>query len=262
MFYWKYATKSLKRGGQRMVIALLCIAFGVMSLTSMQSLASTFKSLILIDPRLSVGGDAQVTHSETNFLSEQDLAEIEALHQSGEIKDYVPVSFNYNQILRLEGSSHAFFVNHAIGVDPTRYPLIGKIGLQDGRTLAQTLQGEGDAAITRDLATQLDIQVGDHLIMGGENSSIPISLTVQGIVDSTPDYQGQTVFFNLATAQALWGRASAITDVLVEWGNPSGEATLTQNGWSIYTPALQEASNKKAADVFNFMLNGAGILGL
>src|SRR5688572_29947011 len=99
MFYWKYATQSLKHGGQRVLIALLCIAFGVMSLASMQSLASTIKALVLVDPRVVIGGDASITTNDSNFLTSADLAEIEDAHQSGGIARYSAISHSNTQLM-------------------------------------------------------------------------------------------------------------------------------------------------------------------
>lgn len=262
MFYWKYATQSLKRGGQRMVIALLCIAFGVMSLTAMQSVASTFKELVLVDPRLSIGGDASITRAEYTFLTPDDLAEIEASYQSGGIKQYSPLSYSYTQLMRVPGSARAYFINRVLGVDPTQYPLIGTLALQDGQTLEEALQNIGDTVITRDLADRLNLEVGDEVIIGGHNSSTPMTMIIRGIAQSTPDRHGQTVYFNLPTAQALWGRDDAITDVLVEWGDTSAQPQFEAAGWSMFTLAHQQETNERVVTIFSFMLNGAGIMGL
>src|SRR5687768_10266176 len=115
MFYWKYAKESLKHGGQRIVIALLCIMFGVMSLTAMNSLARTIKALVLADPHLIIGGDANITKFDTDFLSSDDLVEVEAAYQSGEIERYSPMSSSYTLLMRVEDSSHAYFINQVYG---------------------------------------------------------------------------------------------------------------------------------------------------
>lgn len=262
MFYWKYATESLKRGGQRIFIALMCIAFGVMSLTAMQSLASTIRKLVLVDPRLTIGGDASLTTSDTTFLSEADLAEIEAAYQVGKIEHYSPISYTSTQLIRINGSARAYFINDVYGIDPARYPLVGRLELQGEKSLAELLQQTGDAVITRDLAEKLKIEIGDQLVMGGRNSSTPIILTVRGIAQATPNGVGQTIFFNLATAQALWDREEIITEVLALWGDDSGEAEFSEQGWFVITAEIQQESNERMAKLFNFWLNGAGILGL
>jgi cell division protein FtsX len=35
-FYWRYATRSLWRGGQRTLLAIFCVAVGVMAIVSLQ----------------------------------------------------------------------------------------------------------------------------------------------------------------------------------------------------------------------------------
>ena len=55
-FYLTYALRSLHREGQRSLLAVTCIAFGVLALVSMQLLAAMIDDVFLVDPVLSNGG--------------------------------------------------------------------------------------------------------------------------------------------------------------------------------------------------------------
>ncbi len=55
--FLKTAWHNLLRGGQRVFVALLCIAFGVMSLVAMTLVAQSFERTMVLDPRQQIGGD-------------------------------------------------------------------------------------------------------------------------------------------------------------------------------------------------------------
>jgi putative ABC transport system permease protein len=87
-FYLRYALRSLRRDGTRTLLAILCVAFGVLSLVSMQLLADTLLSSELFDQRLSFGGDAQLQRENEGRLTGNDLAQIEQWQQNGWIRVY------------------------------------------------------------------------------------------------------------------------------------------------------------------------------
>jgi putative ABC transport system permease protein len=57
-FYLRYALRALRREGQRTLLAIVCIAFGVMSVVSMQLLAEVIRAGLITDPRTALGADA------------------------------------------------------------------------------------------------------------------------------------------------------------------------------------------------------------
>lgn len=59
-FYLRYAFRSLRRNGQRTLLAGHCVAFGVMSLVALWLLASIVRDAIIVEPRVGLGGDAQL----------------------------------------------------------------------------------------------------------------------------------------------------------------------------------------------------------
>jgi putative ABC transport system permease protein len=263
-FYLHYALRSLQRGGQRTGLAMLCVAFGVMSLVSMQILATTISNTMLLNPHMMVGGgDAQVDRPG-QFLTADDIAELERLQEMGHIEAYTLFASQVGQLLKREDSGRVYFVGRAMGVDATSYPLVGEIMLSgpDGITLFAALESPGDAAITRDLAKRLDLKIGDTFILSDSSGSVPTRLHVTAIIQSTPDRRGDTVRYNQETASMLAGRPDALTSALLRLGS-SGDALplLRDSGWNVRT-AERAMLSEEIREVFDFMLKGAGILGL
>ncbi len=135
-FAFNYAWRSLHLGGQRTVLAIICIAFGVMSLGSMQSL-STAINQIFVENRVSVGGDATLDWPNGPIGAEQQ-AQLEQLKQAGVIGDYVVYSAVPPAMLKPAGSDHVTFSDLGYGIDPQTYPLLGELHVSQPANASMT----------------------------------------------------------------------------------------------------------------------------
>jgi putative ABC transport system permease protein len=264
---FQYAFKGLRRGGQRVLIAVLSVAFGVMSLVAMSGLAEDIFNVLLIDPRYEIGGDAQLWRGGRS-LSPKDLSEIEALRNAGVIDGYTTTATSSNLILKLPGSGRVTFLNAGIGFKPGSYPLLGEItlGTPAGESPADVLQAPGDVIVTRDLAEKQQLSIGDTILIGSQLGGAPQAMRVAGIAASTPDFKGSRVYYGLETAARISGQPSPITDVFVTWSEGAQKQTalgaLSSQGWQFKAPTNIPKRVLEMRDTFNLMLKGAGILGL
>ncbi|MGD9101197.1 MAG: FtsX-like permease family protein, partial [Anaerolineae bacterium] len=263
-FYLQYALRALRRGGQRTALAILCVAFGVMSLVSMHILSTIIGNTVLLNPTMVLGGEAQVSRPG-QFLSADDVTELEHLQAQGHIEAFTLFERHEGQALKRDDSGRVYFVARTLGIDPATYPLTGKIALRrpDGITLPDALKSPGSAAITRDLSRRLDLKIGDTFTLNNDLGGVPTRLHVTAIVQSIPDQRGDTVLYNQQTARMLAGRPDALTDALLLLGSGDDAlAGLEASGWRVRTPEQTSQNNKRMRDTFDFMLKGAGILGL
>lgn len=53
-----YALAGIRQDRQRVVVAVLAVAFGVMFLVAMASVSESLSTVLLADPRYEIGGDA------------------------------------------------------------------------------------------------------------------------------------------------------------------------------------------------------------
>jgi predicted lysophospholipase L1 biosynthesis ABC-type transport system permease subunit len=58
--YLKYPARSLVRGGQRTVLALICVAVGVMAIVGLQLVGGMIKDALVGNARAINGGDLSV----------------------------------------------------------------------------------------------------------------------------------------------------------------------------------------------------------
>jgi putative ABC transport system permease protein len=261
-FALRYSSRNLLRGGQRTLLATACVAFGVLSLVALQLLSSMIGASIALDSRAVLGGDAALSRAHRN-LTAGDLAGLERLRQQGAIAAYTLTTPARGALLRRAGGGRVHVLGRALGVDPATYPLVGELRLSGAARFGNLIATPGAVVITRDVADSARLKPGDEIVLGGGPEGAPVLLRVAGIAELTPDRQGDSVFYSLATARHLAGHEDVAGAAQVLWGSaPPAVATLRSEGWSVTTSAEVVQGRAKVVNVFGLMLKGAGILGL
>jgi len=276
-FYIRYAVRSLWRGGQRTGLALVCIAFGVMSLVAMQSVSGFFLGIFQRNGRDAIGGDAVLYQPGSAAASKSEsgpaqqftaaqIAQLTGWRADGTLAAVDLEATARTGLLKPADSSRVHPLNAALGVDPNMYPVAGQLKLrQSNLTLAQALADPGAAAVTRDLAANLGLSVGSRFTLDLGSGAAPLLMHVSAIVDGMPDRSGNTVLYSLDTARQLTGFADVVNRAAVTWG-AQGEVTqkLADAGWGVLAAqaADQAIRAQNVVIVFTFMLKGAGVLGL
>ena len=85
--YLKYPARSLLRGGQRTVLALFCVAVGVMAIVALQLVGLMINSAFTSNVRDANGGDIAVS-SQNEPFKQSDLAFFDQLKKDGTIQNY------------------------------------------------------------------------------------------------------------------------------------------------------------------------------
>jgi putative ABC transport system permease protein len=264
VFAVRHAIRILRRGGLNTMLALICIAFGTLSLVVMQTLATTMSRAVVSDSRAMLGGDALIADGGMP-LSPAELAEVEQLHTRGIIAAYTPFAQAQGGLLKPTDDPQVYVVNRARGIDPATFPLVGEIRLRApvGATLADVLAEPDSAVLTRDLADKFGMQIDDTFLLGGQPGTAPLRLRLTGIIQSMPDQRGDRLFYNLATAQHLAGQPDVVTSVAIIWGAQGDQtAQLRQTGWYVETDEQVAIDRSTQVRLFTFMFRGAGLLGL
>ena len=258
------ALTNLRHGGQRMIVAVLCIAFGAMSLAAMSTLADSVGRAVLTDSRIVLGGDLQLTWDGDEPLSATQLDELTALQQAGKIERFTPLADNYTLAIRTPASGEVHFLRGQ-GIDPESYPLLGTLVMREPDNVGITtlLQNDGDLLITRDLADKIGLKVGDPVLLSDLTFGTPVKSIVRGILSDTPDHLGDRVFYTLATESDLTGKTMPITSIFVTAPEPEKlETQLSEMGWGTFSARQLGMDNRESRDLMNLLLKGAGILGL
>ncbi len=119
--YFNYTSRSLLRGGQRTVLAVFCVAVGVMAIVALQLVGFMLQSSLTSNTRDANGGDIAVTAQVP--LKESDLSYFAKLKSNGTITNYTAVT-SANGALSATGSSFQTFSVNA--VTPSNYPIVSQ----------------------------------------------------------------------------------------------------------------------------------------
>ena len=265
-FYFGYSLRSLKRDGTRTFLAGISVAFGVLSLVAMQLLANALLRGAMFDQRIQYGGDAQIHAQDMGQpFTAGDLEQIETWQQQGLIADYTLVSNGSPIYLRTATNGHVSILFNALGIDPATYPLVGELVLREpaGATAADVLKNPTDVLVTRDIADNREIHLGDTVTISGD--STPIQLTVAGIVGATPTQQGALVYYSLETARLVEKRDDVINMAAVNWGSaPNADQTIIDSAYTVFAAVDREGlvQSSSITAIFDVSLKGSGVLGL
>jgi predicted lysophospholipase L1 biosynthesis ABC-type transport system permease subunit len=198
--YWSYATRSLARGGQRTVLAIFCVAVGVMAIVALQLVGLSVNQALLGNIIEANGGDIRF-NTDIAPLRQGDLAFFDKLKQQGRISEYATSYDPGGSITLPNGQEESFSF---IAVSPN-YPLVGQadfIAPSGNLTLQQVVTGN-NVAMSSTVFTDLGAHIGSRYrvkTLDGRFVSITVAaefredgifrgpqiILAQSLLDSTP----------------------------------------------------------------------------
>jgi putative ABC transport system permease protein len=265
LYFLRTAMQNLRRGGQRALVALLCITFGVMSVVSMTLLSAAIERMLVVAPQQLIGADLTMDRVVENSILPEHIAALDGLAQSRQIQRYTLIAYTSSLTFHRPGSGELHFAAAGMGIDPANYPLAGAFQVsQPGNTGAATLiQRAGDLLVTRDIAREENLQLGDRLILADLAVGATVEGQIQGIVSDTPNHQGGKIYYSLETARILSSSHTPENTALVTAPNPTALIpTLEASGWRAFSAADMARSNTQVEGMFELALKGTGILGM
>lgn len=203
-FYWRYATRSLIRGGQRTLLAIFCVAVGVMAIVSLQLVGNMVDNGLTTNVREGNGGDISV-RSDVVPVSAQQLKTFDTLKADGTISDYTAVSSDRAQGKDKDGSTDYFIVR---AVNPQQFPLAGTPAFKDPSdgTFASLLTGDS-VVVTQKWLNQTGYHKGDSFTFRTTDGRSP-TVTIVGVLQDAGAFQRPQVLMSLdafAAAQSTSG---------------------------------------------------------
>lgn len=197
-FYWAYPARSLVRGGQRTLLAIFCIAVGVLAVVALQLVGNMVNAGLTGDVRALNGGDLAVFSYNTP-LPAADLAVFDQLTSQGVLTNYTAAARIGSEAADSQGAAHALDI---WAIDPAKFPLAGVpqfVSPGDG-TFASLLTGT-NVVVTQSLLTDLNVRQGDTLAVHAPGRSF--SVTIAGVIKNTALFAGSTILIDFQSFAAL-----------------------------------------------------------
>src|ERR1700730_3851096 len=165
--YFNYTSRSLLRGGQRTILAVFCVAVGVMAIVSLQLVGQMINSAFTSNIRDANGGDIAVT-TQTSF-KQSDLAFFDNLKSNGTITGYTP-TVSGSASTGLSASITQSFTLEA--VNPSTFPVVTPPSFKtpaDG-TISNLLTNN-QVIVDQNLIDQYNKKVGDSFTVHTSTST-------------------------------------------------------------------------------------------
>jgi putative ABC transport system permease protein len=204
--YFNYTSRSLLRGGQRTLLAVFCVAVGVMSIVALQLAGSMLQSSLTSNTRDTNGGDVAVTSQALPF-KQTDLTFFAGLKSNGTITNYSAVTAA-NGSLSAAGSSFQSFSVQA--VDPSNYPVVSQPAFTaPGSASVSSLLSHNQVIVTQGFVDNYHKQMGDTFdlfIKTRAGSGQTLHVTVAGVVANQGVF-AQSTNLVLVSAHDYWAAA-------------------------------------------------------
>lgn len=252
-FYFKYAVRSVRRGGQRSFFAILCVAVGVAALVALQSLAVSIKDTLVGDIQSRAGGDVIAKYSPDpdtgGGLAPANRQFLDGLKADGAILDYTTLSSNSFQI-----KGYFSFPPTLYSIDPAKFPLYGKVTLlqPSGADLSKLLAAPNTIVLSKYLWEKNGYKLGQEIEVTGFSTDAATAgksakLTIVGEVQT--DVPGLTIGPGLIFGFGMSSQQTAATFVTSSASGSSAQEP------SVYLKTVPGADNDRlAAQIQNFIL--------
>ena len=267
--YWSYSTRSLARGGQRTLLAIFCVAVGVLAIVALQLVGNMVNAGLTTNVRDSNGGDVSV-RSDIVPLSAQQVATFDQLQTQGTITDYT-ASSDHSAQSTLGSTPTQFYELRAI--DPNKFPISGSPAfVTPGNGSFGSLLSGTTVVVNKLLLDDLKAKVGDTVpvtsddgrifqaTIGGELQSVGIfrraqMLIAQSSYAALPSSSGRPVTYGAVYANVAGHSEAnaAAAKTVIEKQLPSATVTTAKD-------ALQQ--NADQVQQIRYFLQVVGLLAL
>lgn len=209
--YTTYPARSLLRGGQRTVLALFCVAVGVMAIVGLQLVGGMIKEALVGNARAINGGDLSVR--SLSVFGDSDLAFFDDLRGRGLITGYTTAYEDGIQVPKPGGGRLAFQFS---AVDPQVFPYVGtpQLARSAGGDFRAVLGTPGQAIVSDSLFQALGGDLGRTLQLTAGADSRQLNLRIAGVLSKEAQLgQGDQLYTSLATFRAAAAGPTGFTTV-------------------------------------------------
>ncbi len=203
--YWTYATRSLARGGQRTILALFCVAVGVMAIVALQLVGLSVNQALLGNIIEANGGDIRL-NADLAPLRQRDLAFFDQLKQQGRITDYATAYDPGGSITLPTGGEESF----AFIAVSNNFPLVGQanfIAPSHDLQIQDIVKGN-NVAMSSTVFDALNAHIGStYQVKTLDGRLVPVTVAAEFLEDGV--FRGPQVIISQAALDAVPGPKGA-----------------------------------------------------
>ncbi len=182
--YWSYTTRSLRRGGNRTLLATFCVGVGVMAIVGLQLAAAMVTASLTSNVRVANGGDLSVV-SVAVPMPKSELTTFQRYQSQGLLKRFTAVQELSGTLIRPSGQGISTTVD---AIRPSQFPLVGSLPLRSGAlgTFHQEVSRRDTVVLSGSVASLLGVSVGRRVHVNLPNARHQTYWKVGGILLNSP----------------------------------------------------------------------------
>jgi putative ABC transport system permease protein len=175
-FVFRMAARELRASWRRLVFFFVCVAIGVAAIVTLRSIIQSVRGGLIREARSTIASDVLLQTNrawtpEVRAALEERLARAPVLDRTESIETATMV--------RAEGGGAVARMVELRGVEPG-FPFYGTLALQGGTPYSHDLVRNFGALVRIELLAQLNVRVGDRILIGGR------PFTIRGVIDQEP----------------------------------------------------------------------------
>ena len=199
--YWSYATRSLIRGGQRTVLAIFCVAVGVMAIVALQLVGLSVNQALLGNIIEANGGDIRL-NADLAPLRQPDMAFFDKLKQQRQITDYATAYDPGGSITLPTGEEETF----AFIAVSRNFPLVGQanfVAPSHDLEIQNVVTGN-DVAMSSTVFDALKAHIGSsYRVKTLDGRFVPVTVAAEFQQDGV--FRGPQIIFSQTTLDSVHG---------------------------------------------------------
>ena len=199
--YWSYATRSLIRGGQRTVLAIFCVAVGVMAIVALQLVGLSVNQALLGNIIEANGGDIRL-NADLAPLRQPDMAFFDKLKQQRQITDYATAYDPGGSITLPTGEEETF----AFVAVSHNFPLVGQanfVAPSHDLEIQNVVTGN-DVAMSSTVFDALKAHIGSsYRVKTLDGRFVPVTVAAEFQQDGV--FRGPQIIFSQTTLDSVHG---------------------------------------------------------
>jgi len=176
-FVARMAVREIKASWKRLLFFFLCVAIGVAAIVALRSVVQTVRGALQDQARALLAADVVV---QTNRpWDDQTLTKVDERLAEARVAARTELIETTTMVRPADPAKGGVRMVELQGISPG-FPLHGAVVLQDGVRFRHELLADRGALVRPELLVQLDLRVGDRLLIGDT------SFTIRGVVASEP----------------------------------------------------------------------------
>lgn len=178
MFVLRMALRETRSSWRRLLFFFVCLAIGVGAIVTLRSVIQSVRGVVTGEARVLIAGDVVI--STGRGWSERDRALLASWLIAGRGVQASTAAIETATMVRPADPAKAIArMVELRGVD-AGFPLYGRVRLRGDAPYAHALLADRGALVRPELLTQLDVSVGDAVLIGSE------SFTIRGVLEREP----------------------------------------------------------------------------